>query len=341
MIHLEPQFPILVGDIGGTNARFQILETADSEVSNLEIVQTNQYSGASEAIADAVLTKTDLRPRTAILAAAGPITKDGLDLTNCSWNIQPQPFLDNGPFEQLVLLNDFEAQALSLPFLGDDDLLTIGPETLQNDPNQTKVVLGPGTGLGVGGLVRAADIWVPLAGEGGHVDLGPRTPREVTIWDNIEKLEGRVSGEQVLCGPGMLNVYRAICKTDGVAPTLQSPSEVSAAAENETNPQAIEALSLFCICLGRLAGDLAVTTMARGGVYIAGGIGNKIRHLLTKSGFRAAFEDKAPHSHLMRQISTYLVTHELPALVGLTAYARNPSRFGVDVSHRLWTLAGT
>ncbi len=339
------QFPVLIGDIGGTNARFQIIEEPLHQPLVFDPVRTADFANIEQALECAVTKKTGLHPRSVIMAAAGPITHNGLNLTNCHWNIIPEPFLQTGGFEQLLMMNDFEAQALSLPELNDCDGVQLGDVLPPNDDPMTKAVLGPGTGLGVGLLVRAGGRWIPVAGEGGHVDLGPRNEREVEVWKHLVPLDGRISGEQVLCGDGLVNVYRACCATDGVEPEYDQAADISVAAMhhvlNETghgqpNAQAVEALSLFCVTLGRIAGDLALTSMARGGVYIGGGIAQKILPFLKESGFRGAFEDKAPHSALMRSIATTIVTHPLPALLGLAAYANAPQDFVVDIEHRLW-----
>lgn len=333
----QHSLPALVGDIGGTNARFRIITDAVSDPLVFENAQTADFQDIESAVQSAVLDKCNVKPKSAIIAAAGPITKNGLNLTNCNWNIEPDKFLSGNIADDLILMNDFEAQALSLPFLGFDDLAPLGGPDDATELPRTKAVLGPGTGLGVGLLVRAGGKWVPVAGEGGHVDLGPRTPRERIIWDNLETVEGRISAEQVLCGDGLINLYRACCASDGVEADLDKAADISAAAMNGASAQAAEALTLFCVCLGRVAGDLAITSMARGGVYIAGGIGQKILPFLAESGFRAAFDDKAPHSHLMKLMSTFVVTHPVPALIGLTAYARNPEDFAVDIDHRMWS----
>jgi glucokinase len=329
-------FPVLIGDIGGTNARFQIIETAHAAPIVFEPVRTADFDSLEQAIEKSVLAQTSVRPHCALIAAAGPITSNGLDLTNCHWNIVPQRFLRLGDFEQLVLLNDFEAQALSLPCLTAQDGASLGGSVQDSDTKHTKAVLGPGTGLGVGLLVRAGGKWIPVAGEGGHVDLGPRNQREAEIWPNLETIEGRISAEQAVCGDGLINLYRACCLTDGVKPVLKNPADISIAAMQGENPQAVEALSLFCTTLGRVAGDLALTSMARGGVYIGGGIAQKILPFLENSAFRTSFEDKAPHSALMAKIATTVVTHQLPALLGLAAFANDPDRYLLDLGYRHW-----
>lgn len=328
------EFPVLIGDIGGTNARFQIVESAVSEAVSFDTVRTEEYQTVEDAIARSVLNKTSLVPRTAILAAAGPITSIGIDLTNCDWSIDHSEFLKNGPFQELILMNDFEAQALALPYLEEVDLKWLGGPRSLPKANRTKAVLGPGTGLGVASLVRADGKWIPVAGEGGHVDLGARTSREAEIWHHLETVEGRVSAEQILCGRGLVNLYSAICKTDGVKAVFEAPAQITKASAN--NSQAAETMSIFCVCLGRVAGDLAITTMAKGGVYLAGGVSKHAGAELQEGGFRASFDDKHPHVEHMNSMSTWLINHPLPALVGLKAYAQMPQEFAIDIGYRRW-----
>src|SRR5690606_19257700 len=151
-------------------------------------------------------------------------------------------------------------------------------------------VLGPGTGLGVAGLIRSKGKWIPVPREGGHIDIGPRTPREYRRWPHIEPLEGRVSGEQLLSGRGLLTMYRALARADGRSSVLSSPAEITTAARDRTDAAAEEALALFVTCLGRTAGDIALVFKAQGGVYLAGGITQKIIPALKSGNFRAAFE---------------------------------------------------
>ena len=168
------------------------------------------------------------------------------------------------------------------------------------------------------------------------MDIGPRTPRDFEVFPHIEPIEARISGEQILCGRGLVNVYRAVAKADGKPSPLSQPADISAAALDKTDPVAEEALSIFATCLGRTAGDLALVFMSRGGVFLTGGIAPKILPALKAGNFRAAFEDKAPHSALMRTIPVYVVTQPLAALAGLAAFARAPSLFGVETRGRRW-----
>lgn len=327
-------FPILIGDIGGTNARFCILPDATSEAAHLTTVKTADYPSIDDAIKIAVLSNTAIKPVSALLAVAGPIESDEIPLTNCHWIVKPKEMLSNLGLGDVVVVNDFEAQALAIAALDDDNRERIGPH--RPDMMASRVVLGPGTGLGVGGLVHARNMWFPVPGEGGHVDLGPRTERDHQIFPHLEAIEGRISGEQILCGRGLVNLYRAICAADGIAPSFSDPADVTARGLGGSNAQAEETLSLFSTYLGRVAGDMALVFMARGGVYLAGGISQKIIPALKRPEFRAGFEDKAPHSALMRSIPTYVVTHPQAALAGLSSFARTPENFGVTLEGRRW-----
>ncbi len=328
------RFPILIGDIGGTNARFSIVFDADSEASEPVIVQTADFATIDEAIRTAILDRQGRRPNSAVLAVAGPVESDEIPLTNCPWIVKPRQMLANLGLGDIVVLNDFEAQALAVTALGEEHMDKIGGGA--PEPDAGRVVLGPGTGLGVAGLVYALGRWIPIPGEGGHMDLGPRTPRDFEVFAHIETIEGRISGEQVLCGRGLVNVYRAVARADGRPAPLTRPAEITAAALEKSDPVAEEALSIFTTCLGRTAGDLALVFMSRGGVFLTGGIVQKILPALKEGAFRAAFEDKAPHSALMRTMPVYVITQPLAALAGLAAFAQKPSLFGVETSGRRW-----
>ncbi|CAN0654629.1 Glucokinase [Nitratireductor aquimarinus] len=328
------RFPILIGDIGGTNARFAILVDSNAEPKTFPVVQTADYETIDEAIQSAILDRTSILPQSAVLAVAGPVDGDEIDLTNCDWVVRPRQMMEKMGLGDIIVINDFEAQALAVVALDDEHLEMVCPG--EADPTGSRVVLGPGTGLGMAGLVHAQHTWFPVPGEGGHVDLGPRSERDLEIFPHLERIEGRVAAEQILCGRGMVNLYRAISAADGKQPVHETPAEISSAGLDGSDPVAVETLDLFVTYLGRLAGDLALIFMARGGVYLSGGIAQKIVPTLKNGNFRRAFEDKAPHSALVKEIPVYVITHPMAALVGLAAYARTPVRFGVETQGRRW-----
>jgi glucokinase len=328
------KFPILIGDIGGTNARFAILLDSYAEPKEFPTVQTADFPNIDDAIQSAILDRTSIQPRSALLAVAGPVESDEIELTNCNWVVRPRGMASGLGLEDIVVLNDFEAQALSVVALGEDQMEKIGGTAAEE--GASRVILGPGTGLGVAGLIHACHRWIPVPGEGGHMDIGPRTPRDFEVFPHLERIEGRLSGEQLLCGRGLVNIYRAVARADGKTAGLATPAEITGAGLEKSDPIAVEARSMFVSCLGRTAGDLALVFMSRGGVYLTGGIAQKIVPALKSGAFRAAFEDKAPHSDLLRAMPAYVITNPRGAVAGLAAYARTPARFGVSTHGRRW-----
>ncbi len=327
-------FPILIGDIGGTNARFAVIDHAEAPMHRLPNVHTADFATIDDAIDDAVIRKAGARPKSAVLALAGPIAGDRVPLTNCDWVVEPRKSIARFALTEVVLLNDFEAQSLALPDLTPADLDQIGGG-MRTDEG-ARVVVGPGTGLGAGVLIHARSVWIPIPGEGGHIGLGPITPRDLEIWPHIERHGPRVTAETVLCGAGMVRLYRAIAAADGVPAPLATPADVTAAGLAGKDAQAKETIAIFAEHLGRVAGDLALVAMAYGGVYLAGGITARIASVLKSGTFRSAFLDKWPHERLMERMATAVVIKEDAALTGIAAFARRPPRFGVEVAGRRW-----
>jgi len=329
-------FPVLVADIGGTNARFAVI-TGPQDVSlTPTTTPTADHPDIQTAIRATVLAGGAPAPRSAVLAVAGPVTGDRIPLTNAAWVIEPAALMAALGLEQVVVLNDFEAQALALPGLKGTDLEQIGGGVPR--PDTTKFVLGPGTGLGAAALVYGAGKWIPLPGEGGHVEIGPVSEEDRAIWPHIDRLGGRIGAEQILSGSGLPRLARAVAKSTGGKTHFETAADVTQAAVAE-DPVAIKTLNTFAKALGRVAGDFAMTVLARGGVYLTGGVTPRIDRFLTNGDFRAAFEAKAPHEALLKSIPTYLVRHPNPALEGLASYAREPHRFAVDLAGRSWQRA--
>jgi len=328
-------FPVLIGDIGGTNARFQVMEGLDRPPGDVRVVKTAAFSGIDAAIRSVLAGGGAPQPKSAVLAVAGPVEGDEIPLTNCPWVVRPREMLKQLRLRDIALLNDFEAQALAVASLKPEHLAPIGGG--ESEEGGARVVLGPGTGLGVAGLVRSGGRWIPVPGEGGHIDLGPRTPREFQVFPHLETIEGRISGEQILCGRGLVNLYNAIARADGRTPEPLEPPQVTARALDGSDEIAVETLDIFVACLGRVAGDVALIFKSTGGVYLSGGIAQKIVPLLARPLFRQAFDDKAPHRDMMRAMPVSVVIHPLAALIGLAAYAADPHAFGVETGGRRWT----
>jgi len=327
-------YPVLVADIGGTNARFALVDHSDALTRMCGKTATADHPDISSAIREVVFPEAETKPRTAIIAVAGPVTGNVIPLTNAAWVIEPLAMISELGLEEVVVLNDFEAQALALPGYSGLDVEQIGRGAVRAE--SAKFVLGPGTGLGAAAMIYAAGTWVPVPGEGGHVELGPVTPEEVEIWPHIERVGGRIGAEQVLSGTGMPRLARAVTNWMNVERQFDTPASITHAAE-DNDPAAVKTLEVFARSLGRVAGDFALTVLARGGVYLTGGITPRITRFLTDGGFRAAFEAKAPHQTLMAKIPTFIVRHSNPALEGLASFARAPGDFAVDMHGRQWT----
>jgi glucokinase len=327
-------FPLLIGDIGGTNARFALIADRAAPLETFRPVATADFPDIESAVEECVFANTALRPRSAAIDLAGPIVGDAVDLTNAPWIVRPKDMIRRLGVEDVVLFNDFEALALALTTLGEGDLVPIGGGAAS--ATGARVVIGPGTGLGVAALLDAGGIWVPVPGEGGHVALGPAEPDEFQLWPNIEPEHGRICAETLLCGRGLVRLYRAVALTDSQQADLSGPAEITQAALGGIDSVAAKTLKLYSRLLGRVASDMALIFMARGGVYVGGGIAPRVLPFLQDGAFRHAFEAKAPYEPLMATIPTWVITRENPAFQGLAAFAREPERFGVNLSGRRW-----
>jgi glucokinase len=217
------------------------------------------------------------------------------------------------------VLNDFEALAHAVPALGAGELCPVGGAA--GAPGAAMAVIGPGTGLGVSGLVSDGNgDWRIIVGEGGHVTLPAATAREASILALLRERFGHVSAERALSGPGLVNLYEAICALDGESSAALDPSAVMARAFGdagvERDPQCAEAVDTFCALLGNVAGNLALTLGARGGVFIGGGIVPRLGARFAAGPFRARFEDKGRFREYLQAIPAWVITAESPALLG-------------------------
>jgi glucokinase len=304
----------LVGDIGGTNARFALWR--DEQLESVRVLATADYPGPEQAIR-AYLSELGLAlgaVDSVCLACAGPVDGDLFRFTNNHWRISRSAFCRELQLRELLLINDFSAMALGMTRLRDDERLPVCPGT--PEPERPCVVIGPGTGLGVGTLLALADgSWLALPGEGGHVDLPIGNPREAELWQQLYRQLGHVRAEDVLSGSGLLLLYRTLCALDGHEVRLSSPAEVTAAAL-AGDAVALAVLEQFCCWLGRAAGNNVLSLGARGGVYIVGGVVPRFAELFLTSGFARCLRDKGRMSDYFDGIPVWLVTAEYPGLMG-------------------------
>ncbi|HLJ71940.1 MAG TPA: glucokinase [Roseiarcus sp.] len=326
-------YPVFACDTGGTNVRFSAVEKAGAPLGQVVHLKTGDYPGLAEAV-EAAAAKLGVKPRSVIACGAGPVDGRKLKLTNAPWLMDgPQVAAALG-LAQGLLLNDFEAQALSLPAIPEDWAMPIGPVRF-GDPGP-QVILGPGTGLGVGALVSAAGRFTPLASEACHTDFGPIDEEEMAIWPHLERVRGRVTTESVMAGPGLARLHRARLLAQGLPAPPIDPAAVDARAHDDPASEEARSVALYWRLIARFAGDMGVTFVATGGVTLAGGVLPRMRDLLDEKAFRAAFEAKAPVDALARRIPTRLVVQADSVLVGMAAIAAAPERYAIDYANRCW-----
>jgi glucokinase len=303
----------LLADIGATHARFALL-------THREIVQSQTFLVADyETPADAIAAylgqfAASERPTAAALAVAGPVVDDRIVMMNSPWNFSVAGLKQQFALTHLAIMNDFAANALAIPELSPGDLFRIGEG--EAVPDAPVVALGPGTGLGVGGLIPVGGRWVTVAGEGGNVTLAALDSREAAIIDILRRQYAHVSAEIVLSGPGLVNLYESLCELAGKPATPSTPEHITHVYPG-CDPQCREAVAIFCAMLGTFAGDCALTFGARGGVYIMGGIVPKIVEIFRHSAFRERFEFKGRYRHYLSSVPTFVVMHPFPAFLGL------------------------
>ncbi len=311
-------WPGVVGDIGGTNARFGLVRSAGAAVEAVEILPCDDYPGLEDALAAYLDTLDGPRPEGACLAIAGPVHGDRARFVNRDWDVSKRRVQDRFGFNKTILINDFEALAHSLPDLTAGDVEQLGGGQAQE--RAVKAVVGPGTGLGVAALAPCGRDWVALPGEGGHADLAATNDLEAELFKVVRSESGRVSAESLLSGPGLPRLYAALCKVRGKAAlplqTAEIPDYALEGAEEDQRRLCREAVEVFVTLFAGFAGNLALTYGARGGLYVGGGVMRKLRGFYDELSFRERFEAKGRMSAFARSIPTFLITAETPALTG-------------------------
>ena len=310
--------PRLIADIGATNARFA-LQRPGARPQAPVVLRCAEHDGIEAAVRAALARAgAEAPPLDAAVAVAAPVVGDRVEMTNHPWRFSRERLRRALGLRRLVVINDLTAIALSLPRLGRGERRRVGGG--RRARRAPIAVLGPGTGLGVSGLLPVGDGWVPLAGEGGHADLAPGDDEELAILERLRRRFDHVSLERALSGPGLVNLYRALAEIEGGAaadPDLPTAKEIAARARAGTCRRSSAAVATFCGLLGAAAGDLALTLGARGGVYIAGGIVPKLGPAFDADRFRRRFEAKGRLAAYLAPIPTYVVTAAEPALLGL------------------------
>jgi len=323
---------LLVADIGGTNARFALARAAVDggfDIPPPSVLLTADFPTMEDALR--TFLKEAGEPRLAGVAAcaAGPLEGEGqsarISMTNCPWNVTAENLSSVTGIPHPRLINDFSALAFSLPALKTDELHTVGP-ALTPVPRAPKGVLGAGTGLGVSALVFGDQEEIALPGEGGHVDLAAGNAREAEILSRLQARFGHVSVERVLSGPGIVALYTALAEIEGKEMRLLTPLDIAARARTRDDALAVEAIELFCGWLGAVAGDLALTLGARGGIYIGGGIVpgwvSRGEGLFNEENFRRRFETKGRFSAWLAAVPVSIILRSDAALLGLARIAR-------------------
>lgn len=308
--------PALIADIGGTNVRFALVHSG-GEIREVRVLACRDFSGPVEA-ARAYLA--DIRPpappAAGAFGVASLVTEDRVKLTNHPWSFSIEATRRELGLDSLRTINDVLALTLAVPHLVPADTAAIGSGTPM--PAAPIAVVAPGTGLGAAALVPTSGGWTPVATEAGHVSMPAVTAYEAEILGRLSARFGHVSFERGVSGPGLVNLYSAICEIEGTEADQEiTPAEVSRRGTNGECSHCTTALTTFSHMLGTFAGDIALTFCARGGVYIGGGVVPHLGKAFDGAAFRKRFEEKGRFSAYLSAIPTHLITHATPALIGL------------------------
>ncbi|MCV2349171.1 glucokinase [Paucibacter sp. Y2R2-4] len=317
--------PSLLGDVGGSNVRLAWQGGAGARIERVRVMPCADFPSLTACIQDYLsgLGRDGLAPPSqAALGVATPVLQDQICLTNRDWSFSAKALRSELDLQRLVVMNDFTALALAIPALPQADFWHCGgPSAVAAVADfGTLALLGPGTGLGVSGLVSTGDRqWTALQTEGGHVSLAAHSEREHRLVQQLARRFGHVSAERVLSGPGLVHLVEALCELDGCTlPAGTTPAAVIEQAQAQSQAQCVEALDLFGAFLGDVAGDLVLSLGARAGVYIGGGIVPRLgREWIRASRFRERFEAKGRMAGYLAAVPSYVIaSQEPPALLG-------------------------
>jgi glucokinase len=310
-------YPRLLGDIGGTNARWAWVSQAGDAPSDISVRRCVEHASPADSAREYLARHGHPAPNWMAIGVATPVTSDQVCLTNHPWTFSITELQRALGAQRCLVINDFTALALSLPLLGAAELRAVGDNAARRAPREGEplALLGPGTGLGVSGLLPVAGGW-PISGEGGHATLAAADDEEAALIACLRRRFGHVSAERVLSGQGLVNLYEALCALDKHPARALDATDVTRAALDATDERCMRAVRLFTGLLGNVAGDLALTLGARGGLYIGGGIVPRLGAAFDDAHFRARFEQKGRFANYLQAIPAWVITASTPALLG-------------------------
>ncbi|MES2316304.1 MAG: glucokinase [Pseudomonadota bacterium] len=306
--------PRLLADIGATHARFA-LQTAPGVFRSVRVLRCDDFEGIVPLLQFYLSDHDEAPLHHAALAVANPVNGDQVRMTNRDWEFSTDAVRRELGLQTLLIVNDFTALAMAIPGLKPHDLMKVGGGTAAG--NAVVGVLGPGTGLGVSGVIPTVDGFVTLGSEGGHVNFAPADEREFAILKFAWKEWTHVSNERLISGPGMEIIYRALAQRNGLTAVPRSSPDIITGALDEQDALCLEVLDCFCGMLGGAAANLAVTLGSFGGIFIGGGIVPRIGEWFAQSPFRARFEAKGRFSSYLAEIPTFVITTPNPAFHGV------------------------
>lgn len=314
---------LLVADIGGTNARFGLVEyitgSAPIYTANQQItLKCSNYPDMGSMIKACCAEFNIEMPEYACLAIAGPIENGFAQMTNLGWKFQIAELRDQLGMKTLHVINDFAALAYAVPFLQESETKVL--YAAKSNPEGPIVVMGPGTGFGMAILVPESGSWKIIPTEGGHASFAPTTEKELAIKSFLLKKQPHVSVENILSGGGLVTLYQALAAIAGAEAKDYSPADVSTKGLDNSDAICREAVVTFCNTLGAVAGDKAVSTGARGGVVIGGGVTPRLMGILPETNFIERYKNKGPMAGYVSDISIKVIVNDTAALVGSAAW---------------------
>ncbi len=311
----------LVGDIGATNARFALVAPGSSEIENIQSLKCEDFDDIQGAINLYLSSFVDVDIISACFAVASIVHLDVFKLANNHWTINKSDVASTLNGVEVKWINDFTAQALATTTLTSSEVIVINKGNVE--PEKLRLVIGPGTGLGVCGLIMSPSGWLPIAGEGGHSDFAPNTSVEFEVLTLLTQKFGHVAVERILSGPGIVNLYEALCQINGKEKVYKLPIEITAAAiKKGSDPIADETIQMFCKIFGSVAGSMALTVGALGGVYITSDLVKNFLDIFVESDFQKSFENKGRLTSVLQDTPVYLSKKKNMGLIG-TVYEIN------------------